>query len=807
MKKNILITGSGGLIGAEAVNFYCEKGFNVIGIDNDMRAYYFGKEGSTRENVIKNINLYKNYKHFEVDIRDAEKIEEIFKKFQFDLIIHTAAQPSHDWAAKEPLTDFTVNADGTLLLLENFKNYSKDAVFIFTSTNKVYGDSPNKLPLIEKETRFEIDPGHKYRNGIAEDMAIDDSTHSLFGVSKTAADLMVQEYGRYFNLKTGIFRGGCLTGSKHAGVKQHGFLSYLIKCILTGNKYTIFGYKGKQVRDNIHAHDLIKAFDCFYQNPKQGEVYNIGGSRFANVSILEAIKKIENIAGRKGKIDYQSQNRIGDHIWYVSDVAKFKSHYPQWQYQFDIDATIEDICKNSAFGKKVFSFHLLKNLDFWKEKNWYFHSQLKQIFKEFIPEQTRVLQVGYGLGDILDSLFPKKGVSVDSDEAIGDISRNRYPYLEFFNTMPERINLKEKFDYAIFPNSVDHFEDIQTVLEKVRPTLVENGKIAIASVNPRWEQIFYILEELNLKRKEASRNWLRMENLKNLVEVSGFEVQQQGFRMLLPVYIPFLSGFINNLIKDIKFLSRFCVEQYVVAKKKKVSPDNNLSCSVILPTFNQEDNIQRCLESMPKMGKKTEIVVVDDASSDKTSSIIKSQISKNKNLRLISNKIPKGREYSLKRGLDSASGDILIIYDPAMSIPAKELERVYALLASKRAEFINGTRLIYPIKGQSLRQLNIIANLVFGQLYSWLLGSRVTDLLCRIKAFYKKDYKKMKLPKQRISDFDLLFAAAKNNLEILELPVHYNKKIYLSSKRRLFLHTLLLAGMIFKGLWKLKILS
>ena len=241
MTKKILITGSGGLIGSEAVNHYCEKGFEVIGIDNDMRAYYFGEEGSTKENVIKSINLYKNYKHFQVDIRDKVKIEEIFKQFKFDLIIHTAAQPSHDWAAKEPLTDFTVNAEGTLLLLENFRKYSPEATFIFTSTNKVYGDAPNFLPLIEQETRFEIDPRHKYRDGISEDMSIDDSTHSLFGVSKTAADLMVQEYGRYFNLKTGIFRGGCLTGSKHAGVKQHGFLSYLVKCILTGERYTIFG--------------------------------------------------------------------------------------------------------------------------------------------------------------------------------------------------------------------------------------------------------------------------------------------------------------------------------------------------------------------------------------------------------------------------------------------------------------------------------------------------------------------------------------------------------------------------------------
>ena len=806
MTKKILITGSGGLIGSEAVNHYCEKGFEVIGIDNDMRAYYFGEEGSTKENVIKSINLYKNYKHFQVDIRDKVKIEEIFKQFKFDLIIHTAAQPSHDWAAKEPLTDFTVNAEGTLLLLENFRKYSPEATFIFTSTNKVYGDAPNFLPLIEQETRFEIDPRHKYRDGISEDMSIDDSTHSLFGVSKTAADLMVQEYGRYFNLKTGIFRGGCLTGSKHAGVKQHGFLSYLVKCILTGERYTIFGYKGKQVRDNIHAHDLISAFDLFYQKPKIGKIYNIGGGRFANISILEAIKKIEKLAGRKGKIDYEEQNRIGDHIWYVSDVSKFKNDYPEWHYTFDIDATIEDICRNSTFGKKVFSLHLIKNLDFWKEKNWYFHKELKEIFKEFIPEEKKVLQIGYGLGDILASLFPKKGVSVDSDEAISEISTRRYPYLTFLNHKPEQMSLKEKFGYAILPNSVDHFEDIQTVLEKVRASLVDGGKIVITTVNPRWEQIFYLLERMNLKRKENARNWLRIENLKNLAEVSGYEVEESGFRVMLPMYIPLFSTIINNFVKNIKFLSRFCVEQFVVAKKKEFKVNKNLSCSIILPVTNQEDSLQSCIESIPKMGRKTEIVIVDDGLKNKTYSIASYLAKKYKNIKLISNKNKMGREFVLKKGLDSALGDILIIYDPQMTTPPKELERVYNLLASKKARFVNGTRLIYPIAGQSLRQLNIVANLIFSWFYSWLLGSRVTDMLCSVKAFYKKDYKKMRLGKNA-SNFDLLFAASSDQLKILELPVHYNQKIYLSSKRLLFLHTILLFGMGLKGLWKLKLLS
>lgn len=342
----ILITGSGGLIGSEAVKFYAKKGFTVIGIDNDMRAYYFGEDASTKKNNEKIKNEFKdNYKHYSIDIRDKEKIEELFRKeAPFDIIIHTAAQPSHDWAAKEPFTDFEVNANGTLNMLENFRKYSSNGVFIFTSTNKVYGDMPNNLPLIEKETRYEIDPNHKFsKEGINESMSIDNSKHSLFGASKAAADLLVQEYGKYFNLNTGIFRGGCLTGPCHSGTKLHGFLSYLVKCIVHEKPYTIIGYKGKQVRDNIHSYDLINAFDNFAKNPKKGEVYNMGGSRHSNISMLEAIEMIEKLSGKKAIINYEEKPREGDHIWYVSDVAKFKKDFPEWDYKYSINDIIKEI--------------------------------------------------------------------------------------------------------------------------------------------------------------------------------------------------------------------------------------------------------------------------------------------------------------------------------------------------------------------------------------------------------------------------------------------------------------------------------
>lgn len=353
MKKNkkILITGSAGLIGSEAVKFFCERDFEVIGVDNNLRQYFFGKEASTNWNRLEIEKKYpKQYTHRHVDIRDEQALTELFKKYSFDLIIHTAAQPSHDWAAKEPLTDFSVNALATLFILENTRKYSPNAAFIFTSTNKVYGDTPNRLPLIELATRWELPETHIYFKGIDESMSIDQSTHSVFGASKVAADVMVQEYGKYFKLNTAIFRGGCLTGPAHSGAKLHGFLAYLIKCIATGTTYTVFGYKGKQVRDNIHSFDLVNAFYHFYQKPRQGEVYNMGGSRHSNVSILEAIEKAEKILKKKAKYEYKPESRIGDHVWYVSDVSKFQSHYPEWNYTYDGDQIIEDICRHGHFS-------------------------------------------------------------------------------------------------------------------------------------------------------------------------------------------------------------------------------------------------------------------------------------------------------------------------------------------------------------------------------------------------------------------------------------------------------------------------
>jgi CDP-paratose 2-epimerase len=341
-----IISGSAGLVGSEAVAHFAALGMDVIGIDNGMRREFFGQEASTtrvRDRLRAEVS---GYKHHDVDIRDADAISRIFERYGRDiaLIIHTAAQPSHDWAATNPHVDFTVNANGTSVLLEATRQFARDAVFIFMSTNKVYGDHPNRLPLVERDTRWEVDANHAFAaRGIPETMSIDHTMHSLFGVSKVAADLLVQEYGRYFGMKTASFRGGCLTGPNHSGTQLHGFLAYLMKCAVTQAPYTIFGYGKKQVRDNIHSADLIRAFNEFFQEPRSGEVYNIGGGRQSNCSMLEAISLCEQITGNRFNSKYVEENRRGDHIWWISDLTHFQNHYPSWKLHYTVPQILHEI--------------------------------------------------------------------------------------------------------------------------------------------------------------------------------------------------------------------------------------------------------------------------------------------------------------------------------------------------------------------------------------------------------------------------------------------------------------------------------
>ncbi len=340
-----IVTGSGGLIGSQSVGSLIEAGWRVIGIENDMRASFFGPESSTRPVSENLVERYDDFRSVELDIRDADGVARLFAEVPGgpDLIIHTAAQPSHDWAARDPQTDFGVNALGTLNLLEAARAHAPDAPFIFCSTNKVYGDLPNSLPLIEQELRLELPTDHPYHEGIPVEMSIDRSTHSLFGVSKASADLLVQEYGRYFGMPTVCFRGGCLTGPQHAGAELHGFLAYLMKCVVTGRPYTVFGYGGKQVRDNIHCADLVAAFMEFQKAPRAAAVYNIGGGRNSNCSMLEAIRDCERIAGRELDWTMSEENRIGDHRWWISDLKPFETDYPGWIQRYGIEEILTEI--------------------------------------------------------------------------------------------------------------------------------------------------------------------------------------------------------------------------------------------------------------------------------------------------------------------------------------------------------------------------------------------------------------------------------------------------------------------------------
>ncbi len=337
-----LITGSSGLIGSEAVAYYDAAGHNVIGVDNNMRREFFGPPGDTTWNLQRLRNTTKRFVHHDIDIRDREKVLALFRDHRFERVIHCAAQPSHDRAAAIPFLDFEVNAVGTLNLLEATRQFSPDAVFIHMSTNKVYGDAPNEVPLIEKDKRYDYARPEDF-HGIDENCRIDRCLHSLFGASKTAGDVLAQEYGRYFGMKIGIFRGGCLTGPSHSGVELHGFLSYLVHVAVTGKEYRIFGYKGKQVRDQIHSADVIGAFEEFARSPRSGEVYNIGGGRDNAASVLECIDLIENISGRKIHWTYVDKNRIGDHICYISDLRKLKNHFPGWSLTRSLEEIVTEM--------------------------------------------------------------------------------------------------------------------------------------------------------------------------------------------------------------------------------------------------------------------------------------------------------------------------------------------------------------------------------------------------------------------------------------------------------------------------------
>jgi CDP-paratose 2-epimerase len=346
MSSVVVVTGSAGLIGSESVRHFAGLGMDVVGIDNDMRGYFFGADGSTKWNLERlKKEVGDRYTHHDIDIRDRDGLDRLFGRLgrSVGLVIHAAAQPSHDWAAREPFTDFDVNAVGTLNMLEATRRHCAQAPFIFTSTNKVYGDRPNSLPLIEQDTRWELPADHVWYDGITEDMSIDQTLHSIFGVSKVAADVAVQEYGRYFGMPTAVFRGGTLTGPGHSAAELHGFLAYVMRCVMEQRQYHIYGYQGKQVRDAIHSSDLVSSFEAFFRAPRVAEVYNMGGGLTSNCSVLEAFQLASEITGVEARTDYVEQNRIGDHQWWISSTARFEEHYPDWKVTYDVPAILREM--------------------------------------------------------------------------------------------------------------------------------------------------------------------------------------------------------------------------------------------------------------------------------------------------------------------------------------------------------------------------------------------------------------------------------------------------------------------------------
>ena len=346
-----LVTGAAGLIGSEAVEHFAGKGMHVVGVDNDMRRVFFGEEASTQWNRQRlESELGASYTHVDLDIRDRDGLDGLIAGFADDVsvVVHAAAQPSHDWAASNPFVDFDVNAGGTLNLLEAIRAHAPEARFVFMSTNKVYGATPNDLPFVEQPTRWEIEPGHTYEDGIREDMSVDTTLHSLFGASKLAADVLVQEYGRYFGMATVCFRGGTLTGSRHAATALHGFLAFVMRCAMTGTPYTVIGYQGKQVRDVIHSRDVLSAIDRYVDAPRPAAVYNLGGGRESNVSVLEAIDLCERISGRSLEWRYEPANRTGDHIWWISSMDAFRRDYPGWELEYDVERIAGEIYEENG---------------------------------------------------------------------------------------------------------------------------------------------------------------------------------------------------------------------------------------------------------------------------------------------------------------------------------------------------------------------------------------------------------------------------------------------------------------------------
>ncbi|MBI2611950.1 glycosyltransferase [Candidatus Gottesmanbacteria bacterium] len=459
---------------------------------------------------------------------------------------------------------------------------------------------------------------------------------------------------------------------------------------------------------------------------------------------------------------------------------------------------------NSRNIEKHFD-NIAADYDYWKKKSWYYHKLIKQLFSTFVPTNQKVLEIGCGTGDVLTFLKPSLGYGVDISEKMVRIARKKYPALHFLKQGIEDLNIRQKFDYIVLADLIDHLPDIFVALLSLRKACHNNTKVIISTINPFWEPFLDLAEKLKLKMPEGEHNWVPLTSLTSLIEIADYEIIESGYRLLMPIYIPILSNVINHFFQKIPVLKNFGFVQYIIFRKIPLKKSRALNCSVIIPAFNEEDNIDPCIKRIPQIGKNMEIIVVDDGSTDSTSKIVRSIIPKEKRVKLISLSKNRGKVWAVKEGFDRAKGPVLIILDADMSVPPEELKYFYQILASGKAEFINGTRMFYPLENQSMRQLNLWGNKIFGIIFSWMMQRNISDTLCGTKALLKNDYQKISMGGDPWGDFDLLFGATKLGLSVKEFPIHYKKRVAGESKMKTINHGIILTIMCLKGLYELKI--
>ncbi len=772
----VLVTGSSGLVGSELVSFFDRQAESVVGIDNNMRGDFFGREGDTSWNLRRLKSTTERFRHFSYDIRNREALRLLFQdEGPFDLIVHCAAQPSHDLAARRPLDDFDVNAVGTLNLLEVMRQFSPGAVFVMMSTNKVYGDAPNELPMVELPTRYDY-AREKDFGGIREDMRIDRSKHSVFGASKVAADVMTQEYGRYFGLKTAVLRGGCLTGPNHTGVELHGFLSYLVKAHLEGRTYRIYGYKGKQVRDNIHSYDIARLIQAIYRNPRAGEVYNLGGGRENSCSILEAFEKIGALTGRQTQYEYVDQNREGDHICYISDLSKLRAHYPEWKLTKSLENIFEAIYqawhdrlqpvpeRSHSLGARVDDamVRLLAEREERREKYWQTRDPIlidrlrwrAQTFRHMVhllPGQT-ILEIGCGAGQFTKALYTvsrgENPITALSFGPLPEFAANlRSVEHMSADAFPEGLQDRQ-FDFIVAMDLLDK-RNCSWFLQRLYGLLKPGGEVLFYESNP-WNPLLKVRRWFGgLLQQSDPRHLLSRVQLYELISEIGFVRSFAVFNDF--VYAPLTPSLVWPL-RNLSILMenalgiRCLAGSILIHAQKPPKPVKNLqislgahqklkaAVSLVIPCHNEEMNIGPLVEGFRAYygGYIHEIIPVDDNSTDRTRDVLEQLVRQDPRVRPIFRTGPKGVGRALADGYRAATGKYVLSMDCDFQHLLPELRDIFDA-AAEDFDVVAGSRfsrhsvlLNYPFA-------KIVANRGFHALAQLLLLRRFHDLTNNLK--------------------------------------------------------------------------